>query len=87
MSTGARAHCCVGHAVPMLAAASSGVGERQGAFKEAKAKMVAWFGTILQRGERARVKQRRWRNAERVRCMPATLDERGHRVNYGIRLS
>ena len=55
-STGARAHCCVGRAVPVLAAASSSVGERQGAVKGAQTKMVAQFGKVLQRGRRARAK-------------------------------
>ena len=44
----ARVHCCICRAIPVLAAASSGVGERQGAFKEAQTKMGARFGTILQ---------------------------------------
>ena len=73
--------------MPVLTAASSGVGERQGAVKGAQMKMVVRFGTVLQRGRQTRANQRRWGNAERVGRMPTPLDERGHRVNYGIRLS
>ena len=69
----------------MLAAASSGVGERQGGVKSIERMMVARFGMVGQAGKQAREKQRLGRIAERVGCMPARLDERGHRVNYDIR--
>ena len=69
----------------MLAAASSGVGERQGGVKSIETMMVARFGMVGQAGKRAREQQRLGRVAERVGCMPARLDERGHRVNYDIR--
>ena len=69
----------------MLAAASSGVGERQGGVKNVDTMMVARFGMVWQAGKRAREQQRLGRITERVGCMPARLDERGHRVNYDIR--
>ena len=40
----------VGWIVPVLAAASSGVGECQGRVKGARKKMVARFGTLRQTG-------------------------------------
>ena len=46
--------------------------------------MVARFGKFRQVGKRARDQQRLGRVAERVSCMPARLDERGHRVNYEL---
>ena len=69
----------------MLAAASSGVGERQGGVKNIETMMVTRFGVVGRVGKRAREQQRLGRVAERVGCMPARLDERGHRVNYDIR--
>ena len=70
----------------MLAAASSGVGERQGEVNGVGTVMVAGFGKVWQAGKRSRKQQRRRRDAERVSRMPARVDERGHRVNYDIRL-
>ena len=70
----------------MLAAASSGIGERQGGVKSIETMMVAKFGMVGQAGKRAHEQQRPGRVVERVSCMPARLDERGHRVNYDIRL-
>ena len=49
--------------------------------------MVARFGTLRQVGKRAREQQRLGRVAERVGCMPARLDECGHRVNYDLMLT
>ena len=69
----------------MPAAASSGVGECQGGVKDVKTMMVAGFGMVGQAVKRAREQQRLGRVAERVGCMRACLDERGHHVNYGIR--
>ena len=80
-----RMHCAVGRTVPMLAAASSGVGERQGGVMEVETRMVARGGTLWPAGQRARAQQRRWRRAERAYCMPARSDERGHRVDRDIR--
>ena len=71
----------------MLAAVSSGVGERQGEVNGVETRMVAKFGTLRQAGKRARDQQRLGRVAERVGRMPARLDERGHRVDYDIRPS
>ena len=71
----------------MLAAASSGVGERQGGVKDVEMMMVARFGMVGQAGKRAREQQRLGRVAECVGCMPTRLDERGHRVDYDIRPS
>ena len=70
----------------MLAAASSGIGERQGGVNGVETMMVARFGTLRQAGKRAREQQRLGRVAECVGRMPARLDERGHHVNYDIRL-
>ena len=47
--------------------------------------MVARVGMVGQAGKRAREQQRLGRVAERVGCMPARLDEHGHRMNYDIR--
>ena len=69
----------------MLAAASSGIGERQGGVNGVETMMVARFGMLRQAGKRARDQQRLGRVAERVGRMPARLDERGHRVNYDLR--
>ena len=69
----------------MLAAASSGVGERHGRVNSIETMMVAKFGLVGQAGKGAREQQRLGRVAERVGCMPARLDERGHRVNYDLR--
>ena len=68
----------------MLAAESSSVGERHGGVKNVETMMVARVGMVGQAGKRAREQQRLGRVAERVGCMPARLDERGHRVNYDI---
>ena len=43
-SIGARAHCALGRVVPVLAAASSGVGECQGGVNGVETMMVASFG-------------------------------------------
>ena len=69
----------------MLAAASSGVGEYQGGVKRAWTKIVAKFGKARQAGKRARAQQRLGRHSERAGCMPAWLDEHGHRVNSDLR--
>ena len=50
-STGARAHCCLGRAVSVLAAASSGVGERQEGVKGIETVIVARFGKVRQPGK------------------------------------
>ena len=71
----------------MLAAASSGVGERQEGVKRVGTMIVAKFGKVWQAGKRARNQQRLGRDAERVGHMPARLDERGHRVNSDLKLS
>lgn len=85
-SIGARAHCCLGRIVPELAAVSSGVGKHQGGVMEVQTRMGARFGMVRQPGQRARVKERSWRTAERVGRMPTPLVERGHRMNFGIML-
>ena len=69
----------------MLAAASSSVSECQGGLNGVDTMMVARFGTLRQAGKRAREQQRLGRVAEHVGCMPARLDEHGHRMNYDIR--
>ena len=72
--------------MPVLGAASSGIGGCKGRVNGARTKMVARFGKFRQSGKRARDQQKLGRVAERVGRMPARLDERGHRVNYDIRL-
>ena len=78
-------HCVVGRTVPVPAAASSGIGECQGAVKGVETGMVVRLGMLGQAGQRARAQQSARRHAERVFCMPACLDEHGHRVNRDIR--
>ena len=68
----------------MLAAASSGVGERQEGVNNIGTIIMARFGKFRQSGKRARDQQKLGRVAERVNHMPARLDERGHRVNYDL---
>ena len=70
----------------MLAAASSGIGERQGGVQEVETRMVAKLGMLWLAGQRARAQQSAGRHTECVFCMPARPDERGHRVNRDIRL-
>ena len=72
--------------MPVLAAASSGVGKRQRGVKNIETMMAARFGMVGQAGKRAHEQQRLGCVAERVGCMPARVDERGDRVNYDIRL-
>ena len=69
----------------MLAAASSGVGERQERVMRVGTMTGAKFGKVWQAGKRSREQQRRGRDAERVGRMPARLDERGHRVKSDLR--
>ena len=71
--------------MPVPVAASSGVGECQGGVKGVGTMMVARFDTLRQAGQRARAQQSARRHSERVFCMPARLDERGHRVNYDLK--
>ena len=73
--------------MPVLAAASSGVGDCQGGIKRAWMKIVAQFGALSQAGKRARAQQIARCHSKRMFCMPARLDERGHRVNYDLRTS
>ena len=70
--------------MPVLAAASSGIGEHQGGVNGVETMMVARFGTLRQAGKQARDQQRLERIAERVGRMPACLDECGHRVNSDL---
>ena len=46
-----RSHCWAGQTLPVLAAASSGVGECQGGVKDVETMMVAGFGMVGQAGE------------------------------------
>ena len=80
-----RGHYTVGRTMPVLAAASSGVGEWQGGVKEVETRMVARRDTLWLAEQRARAPQRRWRRAERAFGMPAPSDERGHRMDRDIR--
>ena len=59
-------HCWAGRTLPVLAAASSGVGEHQRGFKGLETKMVARFGTLGQAREASTREQSvRW-HSERV---------------------
>ena len=69
----------------MLAAASSGVGERQEGVKRAWTKIVAKFGKLRQSGQRAREQQKLGRDAERVDTQVGIVYTRGHRVNSALR--
>ena len=71
----------------MLAAASSGIGERQERVMRVGTMIGAKFGIVWQAGKQSREQQRRRRDAERVGRMPARLDECGHRVNSVLRPS
>ena len=71
--------------MPVLAAASSGVGECQGRVNGAKTKMVARFGTLRQAGKRARAKQSARRHSERIDTQVGIMYTRGHRVNFALR--
>ena len=75
----------VGWIVPVLAAASSGVGECQGRVKGVWTKMVARFATLWQSGKRARVKQSARRHSEHVDTQAGLVYTRGHRVNFAPR--
>ena len=52
--------------MPMLAAASSGVGECQGEVNGVETRMVAKFGTLGQTGEASTREQSARRHSERV---------------------
>ena len=71
----------------MLAAVSSGVGEREGRVMRVGTMIGAKFGKVWQAGKRSCEQRRRGRDAERVGRTPARLDERGHRVNSDLRPS
>ena len=72
-STGARGwrrtqcamHCCIGRTAPVLAAVSSGIGERQEGVKRVGTMIVAKFGKVWQSGKRARAQQSARRQLER----------------------
>ena len=84
-STVARVHYWLGRTTPVLAAASSGIGERQGGVKGVEMRMVARGDTPRLAEQRARAPQRRWRRAERAFGMPSRSEECGHRVDRDIR--
>ena len=68
----------------MLAAASSGLGERQEGVKGVETGMVARFGEVRQAGKRARAEQIAWQHSERGDKPVGTVHTRGHRVHFGI---
>ena len=78
-------HCCVGPTVPVLAAASSGVGERQGGVNGVEMRMVAKFGTLGQAGEASTREHNTRRDSEIVDMHAGIMDTRGHRVNSPLR--
>ena len=71
--------------MPVLAAVSSGVGERQGGVKSIETMMVARFGMVGLAGKRAREQQRLGRDVERVDTQVGIMYTRGHRVNSALR--
>ena len=79
------AHCAIGRTVPVLAAASSGIDERQEGVMGVETRMVARGDTLWPAEQRARAQQRGWRRAERAFGMPTRSDERGHRMDRDIR--
>ena len=82
---GAHAHCSLGRVVSVLAAASSGVGERQGGVKCIKTMIVARFGNTRRAGKRVRAKQERWWRTERVDTKAGTMHTHGQCVNFAIK--
>ena len=52
-----RPHCWAGRTLPLLAAASSGVGECQGGVSDVETMMVAGFGMVGQAGEESTLEQ------------------------------
>ena len=71
--------------MPVLAAASSGVGERQGGVKDVEMKMVAKFGTLGQTGEASTREQSNRRHPEHADKHAGIMDTRGHRANSLLR--
>ena len=61
-----RPHCWAGRTLPVLAAASSGIGECQGGVKDVETMMVARFGMVGQAGEASTREQSVRRHPERV---------------------
>ena len=59
-------HCWAGRTLPVLAAASSGVGEFQGGVEDVETMMVAGFGMVGQAGEASTLEQSARRHPERV---------------------
>ena len=68
----------------MLAAASSGVGERQGGVNGVETRMVVKFGTLGQTGEASTREQSARRHPERRDKHAGIMHTRGHRVHCGI---
>ena len=68
----------------MLAAASSGIGERQEGVKRFGTRIVARFGKVRQSGKRAREQQRLGRNPERIGMQVGIVYMRGYRVNSAL---
>ena len=69
----------------MLAAASSGAGERQEGVKAIETGMVARFGEVRQAGKRARTEQSARRHSERGDKQVGIMHTRGHHVNSALR--
>jgi len=68
----------------VLAAASSGVSERQEGVKGVETEMVVHFGEVQQAGKRAHAEQSARRHSERGDKRVGTVHTRGHRVHFGI---
>ena len=78
-------HYSVGRVKPVLAAASSGVGERQEGVKKIGTMIVARFGKLRQSGKQAHAQQSARRHSERGDMQVGIMHTRGHHVNSALR--
>ena len=69
----------------MLAAMSSGVGERQEGVKKVGTKIMAKFGKAWQSVKQARAQQSARRHSERGDMQVGIVHTRGHRANSDLR--
>jgi len=69
----------------VLAAVSSGIGERQEGVKRVGTMIMAKFGKVWQSGKQARTQQSARRHSECGEIQVGTMHTRGHRVNSDLR--
>ena len=69
----------------VLAAASSGIVERQREVNGVETRMVAKFGTLWQAGEASTREQSARQDSERVDTQAGIVYTRGHHVNFALR--